>query len=356
MRPQSSNGSGSSRGRLSLILHLSSRKPSRGATNDAGSQSPPWSPISSIYPFYSSSNHSAGGNSTTSLRSSLLPPSIHMNPREPQSTDAVPPTQNNLDAKEKAMLLKKARKLSKVFGEIPVLHSVADVPPPPASPVVRHKRSASLASLSSASSGARSARRRPSQTDIKQSDLPSLPLPQITEARLSLISAMENESQSSLPLTTTSRTNPSTSSLTSSSRHTTEQAKPSITLAAHNSTPSLPSPTHRSASRRRSIDALPAHESQADAPPKPNQMKRSRSMFTHEKGPGARPAMSQESIDFRTRYNDTFGADLDSAMTMRQKSLTVQRARKMAKVCMSLTLCWSRCSNCPQGLRAGSAF
>ncbi|KAF9044872.1 hypothetical protein BDZ89DRAFT_164983 [Hymenopellis radicata] len=309
----SSNGSGSSRGgRLSLILHLSSRKSSRGATKDAGSQSPPCSPISSIYPFYSSPNHSAGGYSTTSLRSALLPPSIYMNPEELQSTDAVPPTKNDLDAKEKAMLLKKARKLSKVFGEIPVLRSVPDVPPSPAPPAVRHKRSLSLASMSSASSGTRTARRRPSQPDFTQSDLPSLPLPQITEARLSLIAATENESQSSL--STLHAATPSTSSLTSSSGHTTEQAKPSITLAAHHSTPSLPSPT-----RRQSIDSSPAADSQDDALPKPNQVKRSRSMFAHRKRPGTRPPASQESIDFRTRYNDNFGADSDDAMSLRQK-------------------------------------
>ncbi|KAJ3883049.1 hypothetical protein F5051DRAFT_424487 [Lentinula edodes] len=53
--------------------------------------------------------------------------SIPIIPRSPMRIDAsfsdepIPPTTNELDAKEKARLLKKARKLSRVFGEVPDL-------------------------------------------------------------------------------------------------------------------------------------------------------------------------------------------------------------------------------------------
>jgi len=95
---------------------------------------------------------------TSSLKS---PQSIHIDNYAPIRGEPIPPTTNDLDAEEKARLLKKTRKLSRVFGEIPVL-------PPQQVPhrgSSLHQRTSSLAaSESSHSSG--SPRRSPSQQNL----------------------------------------------------------------------------------------------------------------------------------------------------------------------------------------------
>lgn len=333
---------GSSVGRLSSILHRSLG----GAPNDSGSQSPPCSPTSSTFnpsaSFYTSSDSSFAGYSTPSLRSALLPHPIYMNAYEPQFGEPVPSTKNELDAKEKAMLLKKARKLSRVLGDIPAV--VQSVVPATTthkrSPSALHKRSISMASIAStsASSCARhSADGRPSQPDV--SPPPEVPsLPHITESRLSGTqdeSIRDNRSQSSLPLATSRPSNHEGEATRSSmAQSLTQRAKPSFTLptpdpiTATLATPPPPPHSPRLATRRRSIDALPPS---LEAAPKSAQAKRSRSMAIRKK---TRQEASQESVDFRTRYNDNFGGNSD--MSIRQKSANVQRARKMAKV---FTLC-----------------
>ncbi|KAK7058816.1 hypothetical protein VNI00_001440 [Paramarasmius palmivorus] len=100
-----------------------------------------------------------------------------MNSTSPISNEPVPPTVNELNAEEKAKLLRKTRKLSRVFGEVPSLPTQTSAKHPRGAPNSStcsfHRRS--LSSISTAESQASSRRRRqvarkvPSQPDIRGS-------------------------------------------------------------------------------------------------------------------------------------------------------------------------------------------
>jgi len=77
------------------------------------------------------------------------PLSVQMDANAPLVNEAIPPTTNELDAKEKARLIKKARKLSRVFGD-DVLNLSQSVPQVPVVTSQQHSRPGSAESHASA--------------------------------------------------------------------------------------------------------------------------------------------------------------------------------------------------------------
>ncbi|KAJ3844096.1 hypothetical protein F5878DRAFT_178484 [Lentinula raphanica] len=111
----------SSRNRFSLFLHLSAqRKISRtGISSDSYFADTPTT-IDFMDPWTSTSSVAATTKGLFRVNSGASSPLLPRSPmRLETDPEPVPPTTNELDAKEKARLLKKARKLSKVFGEMP---------------------------------------------------------------------------------------------------------------------------------------------------------------------------------------------------------------------------------------------
>ncbi|KAK0208589.1 hypothetical protein DFS33DRAFT_1380098 [Desarmillaria ectypa] len=256
-----------------------------------------------------------------------------MNANDPQSHGPVPSTANELDgSKDKATLLKKARKLSRVFSEAPSLdQSIAAVGP---SKLFRHKRSASSASSSSGSP--KSSKRYTSQSDLRQAEVP--PLPQIKETApgwmLTPPQDIPPESPSSVSLHTDtyySNLNDSLSSLASAAaaHAITEQFK-NMTVDQQPPIPPIPrlgrtrKQGRHKAARMRSFDFTADSYRQGDSNAK---LKRSRSLFTHKQG---RTDTSEESLDFHQRYNRNFGEE--DEISPQQRLLNVKRARKMAQV------------------------
>lgn len=84
----------------------------------------------------------SNSRTTTPDRSPVL--AAHFNAMSAQSGQPIPPTQNHLDPQKKAMLLKKNRKLSRVFGETPDFADIQSAQPEVAY-LQHHRRSTSAA-------------------------------------------------------------------------------------------------------------------------------------------------------------------------------------------------------------------
>ncbi|KIY72740.1 hypothetical protein CYLTODRAFT_485984 [Cylindrobasidium torrendii FP15055 ss-10] len=377
----STSGTGRLRNRLSLILQPSRSKPK--PAEDAGS--PALSPTSSIatsiastqpghHPTPSNSSHtglslrsfrspdfgSSAGHPRHSTTKAINPPSVFPTP----APDPLPPTTNALNGQEKAMLLKKARKLSKVFGELPTAAPVPEeqIPPaagqtpPPASRMRVHSRSRSIASSAPSTSTSIPAvpkvpRRRPSQPDLGMPTGSQPSLPQIKESRLSHLQIDPSEMAQHEPApgagrysgeSTTGSVGPGRSIRSMRPR---ASSVASLATSSHDDSaaipavPAIPTTVERQkaravrARRRRSLDAIDAALVTAAELPRPQsaestKMNRSRS-FGAKKASRVRK-ISQDTLDFRKRYNDTFGDE--SEIKKRLRALNVQRARKMAKL------------------------
>lgn len=320
------NGSGTGRKRLSFVHQLSARKSHRSIRSNTGGLPRPHPPTA---PFYSSFLLSSESYLAT-RRSSTSPPRcaplgsspVCMNAHGSQSHGPVPRTPDELDGK--ATL---ARKLSRVFGEMPSLDpSIVVVGP---SKLFRHRRSASSASASSSSPT--SSKRYPSQPDLRQAEAP--PLPQINETGSGWTQQdIPPGSSSSVSLRTDtypSMPNDSVSSLTSAAA-TMERSK-HITTGQQPPVPSIPQPGRtreagqRKAARMRSFDFTAGSDRQADR--SKGKLTRSRSLFANKQG---RAGTSEESLDFRQRYDRNFGEE--GEISPQQRLLNVKRARKMAQV------------------------
>ncbi|KAK0198689.1 hypothetical protein F5146DRAFT_1131652 [Armillaria mellea] len=217
-----------------------------------------------------------------------------MNANGSQSHGPVPRTPDEVDGK--ATL---ARKLSRVFGEMPSL----DQGP---SKLFRHRRSASSASASQR----------------------LLPCPRLTRPHRDGLDVPPG-SPSSVSLRTDTFPNDSVSSLGSAAA-TIERSK-HITADQQPPVPPIPRPGRsreagrRKAARMRSFDFTAGSDRQADG--SKAKLTRSRSLFTHKQG---RAGTSEESLDFRRRYDRNFGEE--GEISPQQRLLNVKRARKMAQV------------------------
>uniref|UniRef100_A0A0W0G2R6 Uncharacterized protein n=1 Tax=Moniliophthora roreri TaxID=221103 RepID=A0A0W0G2R6_MONRR len=171
------------RNRLSLkLLNLStsSSKKLNGQTSTISSLGPA-SPTESTYPhgpmsIPPSTSPSSSFFPLSPNRSPLFSTSsVHMSASDPVSNDALPPTVNELDAEEKAKLLRKTRKLSRVFGEVPSLPQASLFHPRGghiSSTSSFHRRSLSSVSTADSQSHSSSRHRRvarkvPSQPDVR---------------------------------------------------------------------------------------------------------------------------------------------------------------------------------------------
>ncbi|KAJ4001261.1 hypothetical protein F5050DRAFT_33567 [Lentinula boryana] len=159
----------SSRNRFSLFLQFSTQKKSSQtgissesyfATTPTTSEfMEPWTPTSSV----------AGSKALFRVNSGTSNPVLPRSPMRMDTDEPVPPTTNDLDAREKARLLKKARKLSKVFGEMPELQrtSVTSLHNRNKSP--SHRRSISTHASDSELSKQQTTRKFSSQSDLASS-------------------------------------------------------------------------------------------------------------------------------------------------------------------------------------------
>ncbi|SJL06009.1 uncharacterized protein ARMOST_09345 [Armillaria ostoyae] len=322
------NGPGTGRKRLSFVHQIAARKSHRSIRSNTGGLPRPHPPTA---PFYSSFLLSS--ESYLPTRSSTSPPRrappglsssspVCMNANGSQSHGPVPRTPDELDGK--ATLLKTARKLSRVFGEMPSLDQ--SVGP---SKLFRHKRSASSASSSLGSPT--SSKRYTSQPDLRQAEVP--PLPQIDETASGWTLVPRQDippgSPSSVSLRTDTHPNDSVSSLASAAANI-ERSK-NITTDQQPPIPPIPrlgrtrEAGRRKATRMRSFDFTAGSDRQADG--SKAKLTRSRSLFTHKQG---RAGTSKESLDFRQRYDRNFGEE--GEISPQQRLLNVKRARKMAQV------------------------
>ncbi|KAK0246078.1 hypothetical protein EDD85DRAFT_783791 [Armillaria nabsnona] len=200
------------------------------------------------------------------------------------------------------------------------------------SKLFRHRRSASSASTSLGSPT--SSKRYTSQPDLRQAEVPSLP--QINETAPGWTLAPQQDiplgSPSSVSLRTDthhSMPNDSVSSLASAAA-TIERSK-NITTDQQPPIPPIPrlgrtrEAGRRKAARMRSFDFTAGSDRQADG--SKAKLTRSRSLFTHKQG---RAGTSEESLDFRQRYDRNFGEE--GEISPQQRLLNVKRARKMAQV------------------------
>lgn len=134
-----------SRNRFSLFLQLSAQKksPQPGISSESYFTSTP----TTVDTMERCTPTSSFGGPKTLFRVNSGS-SIPITPRSPMRMDSnfsdepIPPTTNELDAKEKARLLKKARKLSRVFGEVPDLLPTSNNSRVP-NKTPRHRRSIS---------------------------------------------------------------------------------------------------------------------------------------------------------------------------------------------------------------------
>ncbi|KAK0465411.1 uncharacterized protein EV420DRAFT_1760093 [Desarmillaria tabescens] len=320
-----------------FLLQLPARKSHRNIRSNTSVLPRPYPPTAPFYSSFLLSSYLPTRSSsviTSPLRNTptgLSCTPVCMNANDSQSHGPVSSTANKLDeSKDKATLLKKARKLSRVFGEAPSLdQSIAAVGP---SKLFRHKRSTS--SVSSPLGSPKSNKRYTSQPDLRQAEVP--PLPQINETAPGWTpQAIPSDSPSSVSLHTDtchSNLNDSLSSLVSAAvAHTTAERSKNITTDQQPSLPPIPrlgrtkKPGRRKAARMRSFDFTSDSDRQVDG--SNAKLKRSRSLFTHKQG---RTDASEESLDFRQRYNRNFGEE--GEISPRQRLLNVKRARKMAQV------------------------
>ncbi|KAG7450350.1 uncharacterized protein BT62DRAFT_927662 [Guyanagaster necrorhizus] len=255
-----------------------------------------------------------------------------MNANGPQSNGPVPLTTSELDgSNDKATLLKTARKLSRVFGQV---SSSDQAMAPPR--LFRHKRSASSASSSLGSPKA--SKRYTSQPDLRQAEVPALPQINETAQGWTLAPQQDMLLDSPSPSFQTETYPPtmpsnSVSSLASTAAAhavtgrskdiTTGQQPPVPPIPRHGRTGRL---VQRKAARMRSFDFTAGSGRQVDDS-KAKDLKRSRSLFSHKQG---RAGGSEESLDFHQRYNRNFGEE--GEISPRQRLLNVKRARKMAQV------------------------
>ncbi|KAF5374759.1 hypothetical protein D9758_000124 [Tetrapyrgos nigripes] len=288
------------RNRLSLFLRLPSTKSHAMSSRGISSDSFPADSFSMASPVSSTLEAST-------VTASPPPPPYSprsLNPVQVDSTapvegEPIPPTTNELDAKEKARLLRSSRKLSKVFGEMPSL------PAPPVPRRESHKRSSSLASASSLPSRAR---KSPSQQN----------LPHISEAsdfgaRRSLQHQRRSTSSREQSVRSSPHSSPRQRNVASppeddeprpDSAHSSRRermAKLQRHLGEDNIPAELVSEIHP-LNHRKSLDTLPLQKSKK--PQREKQIRKARS-FATEKPPLNVPI--QDAVDFHRRYVQNFG-------------------------------------------------
>lgn len=220
------------------------------------------------------------------------------------------PNAHELDAKEKKNLLKKARKLSRVFGE-----EVNKIDGSSGTSFLSR-------SLSSASAPTRSGLSLEPSTGISQ------------EVGDFMGTVAENTMRRSSSISGHSLLSTNTTEYHSTSYETDNQSTPLTSPAAKTPKPTRQLgeniPPHLDpqsaqgllARRRESID-LGSLRSKASS-----DLKRSRSLWTHRQ---TRQGDSADTAaEFQDRYARNFGT---GTMTERQRALNVKRARKMAQVC-----------------------
>ncbi|KAJ3990556.1 hypothetical protein F5890DRAFT_1548736 [Lentinula detonsa] len=157
------------RNRFSLFLQFSAQRKSSqtgissesyfASTPTASEFMDPWTTTSSV----------AGSKGLFRVNSGASNPLLPRSPMRMDTDEPVPPTTNDLDAKEKARLLKKARKLSKVFGEMPEYQRTSATNLHNRNKSPGHRRSISTHASDSELSKQQTARKFSSQSDLASS-------------------------------------------------------------------------------------------------------------------------------------------------------------------------------------------
>lgn len=304
------------RNRLSLFLQLStSKKPSAGVSSESYFASTPtsldWSQSTSSLltpnpPFLTSNSRA----------SSPLVPRSPMRTDTSFSDDPIPPTTNELDAREKAMLLRKARKLSRVFGEVPDLQRSGAYDARSSHDTPTHRRSTST---HSDVSSRKRARKSPSQSDLTgsydsgsrmdESDRDNIPpVPLLALARRD---STDTTSSEPIPFQRKHRKNTSLNILTplrsSDDGHTTNSSSSTSTtdilpneLPKHRKLRSLKEEGHANVLKtRKSYDSSLVNQAVKD-----KHLQRSRSLTPHKKKVLEE---SDNAVDFHRQYVQTFG-------------------------------------------------
>lgn len=343
------------RNRFSLHLQLSSF---RDAAQSSVSSKPDSANLSSLvhHPPTNSitSDVTRALSSANSFGSELAQtPLLSSRPSTGRSIEP-PSTLNELDAKERTRLLKKARKLSQVFGEMPSL----EVPAPSSGlrsddrPLHTRSSSASLSRKLSASSGRKFLVRRSSRPNVGK-DAPSS-LAQVEEtpcdqmrvspqleaanpefSRKDISSPHQSSNTLDLHSFKSSIDGDNQSSISSaSSAPAPEQARRMgaskfTRQLGENIAPEFVAGPSKRGRRRKSLD-MSSFDTSAVALPVSPGLKRSRSLWARNVDD---VGSSHSQGDFQQRYLSNFGAD--SRLTPRERSRKVKRARKMAQVPVS---------------------
>ncbi|KAL1741478.1 hypothetical protein HDZ31DRAFT_45349 [Schizophyllum fasciatum] len=327
------------RNKLSIMVQLASAV-KRGGSSPAsptsgvkGSPSPSSTPCTTprapVHP--PEAGLASSGSSPTGMHSSPL---------------TRPPTSNELDGAEKSRLLKKARKLSKVFGEVAVLRDIDDtMPPPPPVPKAANSSPSTPMRLSF----------NVSRADVDKS-LPAPPRTSITDSGMSISSLTDEtgaiaEINIEPPSETASRASmdldigppPKHSEdylrrarMAKLSRHFGENIPLEVLSDASSRRPSTPDGPCRKrlkrVGRQASVDglyaAVVAPRTKLSTKRSTPYLRRSRSLWGQKQSMDyPRPAgVELVSEDFQARYEENFG---DDSRINRQRALDVRRARKM---------------------------
>ncbi|THU91773.1 hypothetical protein K435DRAFT_968020 [Dendrothele bispora CBS 962.96] len=308
------------RNRLSLFLRFSSTKShvySKGISSD--SYPHPTSPTGSL-PRMSSSLASPDSVSTSPSHSPKdSSQSIKTNNLALVRGEPIPPTTNDLDAEEKARLLKQARKLSRVFGEVPSLPP----PPVPHRGISRHRRSSSLAT-SDTSHSSRSPRGSPSYQNLPHIDEALYDEDNSAQARQFLLQQQQRNGsrtrEHSVHSVSSSRsrnrpTTPSSPSSTQSSRRD-KMAKLRRHLGEDNIPVELISDV-RPVKSRKSLDTLSLEKSKKHSSQGKN-LRKTRS-FVVEK-PTTMTVPVQDAVEFHRRYVQNFGSEANAAAIKKRET------------------------------------
>lgn len=238
--------------------------------------------------------------SGSSLRSHDTAQSMGRTPE--QCAEPVPPTTNELDARSRARLVRQARKLSRVFGEIPSLDSE-----PPAGDSLQRSKSPNSLTVSERSERGHRARSRHTSTrrttakDIDSSTIRSRSIRSFSDDNLSIISLVP-------PLSTDAK-------LAKLNRLLGDGVPSELVFPSKADVR-----TRKKTRRRKSLDVNTFMTPSSS----PQTLKRSRSMVTRK------AHHARESADFHQRYSQNFGSE--GVFTERQHALNVKRARKMIQM------------------------
>ncbi|KAL1690358.1 hypothetical protein GGG16DRAFT_114106 [Schizophyllum commune] len=357
MNPSQDAGQKRPRNKLSIMVQLASAV--------KRSSSSPASPTSGVKAFTSPSSTPCATPRTATHPSEAGPassnPSLNPSPTGMQSSPLTrPPTLNELDGAEKSRLLKKARKLSKVFGEVAVLRDVDDSSMPPPPPLPKGPGSSPSTPM------------RPSfnisRADVEKS-LPDPPRPSIADSAMSISSfthetsaiaeinvepPSEEASRESMDLDIESPPPKHSEDqlrrirMAKLSRHFGENIPLEILTDASASSrrPSTPDGGPRRKrlkriGRQASVDGL--YSAVVGARPKLSTkrstpyLRRSRSLWGQKQSmdvprPLAHGGVELVSEDFQARYEENFGSDNRPPLPDGRRAMDVRRAKKMREL------------------------